>query len=280
MDHLRPQAQDHLNKPDNQFVLISPDGVIVRAADKKSVFGSTEISEFPVDKNQAIFLGGKGQNYFFALPLISPPNAPYENIDLRSFAASDYLPRNEMGLIAEAVSVLKWQDSCKFCGVCGTQTKTSHGGWRKDCPTCGKQHFPRTDPVVIMLVTYQDKCLLGAGRDFKVPDRYSCLAGFVEPGETIEEAAKRELMEEAGVTAREVNYFFSQPWPFPSQLMIGISIEAASMDMSINKEELTDLKWFSKTDVEAVLKGATDRGFSLPTKIAIARNMLEIWVTS
>ncbi len=100
----------------------------------------------------------------------------------------------------------------------------------------------RTDPVVIMLVTYQDKCLLGSGRDFKVPDRYSCLAGFVEPGETIEEAAKRELMEEAGVTAREVNYCFSQPWPFPSQLMIGIRIQAASMDMSINKEELTGLK--------------------------------------
>src|SRR5262249_12589798 len=146
-----------------------------------------------------------------------------------------------------------------------------------DCGSCGKQHFPRIDPVVIMLVTFKDHCLLGSGRDFKVHQRYSCLAGFMEPGETPEDAARRELFEEAGIVACKVEYMFSQPWPFPSSLMIGVHITAESMDIKMNEKELVGLKWVAKTEIQAVLNGATDRGFNLPPRVAIARNLLEVW---
>lgn len=279
MDHLRDRIHENIDGPDNRFVLFSDNGIVLRAADKKFLFSAADFANVPHDKTQAIFLGGKNQEYFFALSVPSDIGPAFEHVDLKEFTTQNLLPDAELGMIAQSASALKWHDNHKFCGCCGEKTNMAHGGWRRDCKPCGKQHFPRIDPVVIMLVTHKDHCLLGSGRDFKVHQRYSCLAGFMEPGETIEDAARRELFEEAGVKVRHVEYMFSQPWPFPSSLMIGVHMEAESMDMKMDEKELVGLKWVPKVDIEAVLKGATDRGFNLPPRVAIARNLLEVWVS-
>ncbi len=152
-----------------------------------------------------------------------------------------------------------------------------NGGWRRDCVICKKEHFPRVDSAVIMLVTFGEYCLLGRGVSFK-EGRYSCLAGYVESGETFEGAAKRELFEEAGIEGYDVEYLFSQPWPFPSTLMVGMRMKAKTQELTLDKNEIADAIWVHKDEVRAVLNGKDDSVFSIPLKIAIARNILEVWV--
>ena len=173
--------------------------------------------------------------------------------------------------------MLAWHANHGFCARCGAKSEVVYGGWRRDCPACQTEHFPRTDPVVIMLVTCGDKCLLGRGYRFEGP-MFSCLAGFMEPGETIAQAALRELWEEAGVKGRDVKYLFDQPWPFPSSLMIGVHIQADDMTLNIDTNELAEVIWADKTDVAAVMNGAIDRPFRLPPRIAIARDLLTYWL--
>jgi NAD+ diphosphatase len=281
MDHLRSTAKDYLDlkaHPYTRFIVISEGCVVLRHVDQQVLFLHQDLEKIPIDEASTVFLGTKGDDYFFAFPYKGDVATGFEKVDLKSFAAQNFLPDAEMGMIAQANSVLKWHENHGFCAKCGANTASAYGGWRRDCDACGTQHFPRTDPVVIMLVTYRDHCLLGAGRGFQ-EQRYSCLAGFMEPGETIEDAARRELFEEAGVIATQVEYMFSQPWPFPSSIMIGVHMEAKSMEVKVDGTELTDAKWVSKSDIDAVLKGATDRGFVLPPRIAIARTMLEAWVS-
>src|SRR5262249_43323174 len=141
-------------------------------------------------------------------------------MDLRAVAAQGLATDGDLDPLAEAKSLLSWHSRHRFCANCGASTEIIDAGWRRDCPACGTQHFPRTDPVVIMLTVHGDECLLGRSGRFP-PTMWSCLAGFIEPGETIEEAVRRETFEEAGIVCGDVRYFRSQPWPFPSSLMIG-----------------------------------------------------------
>lgn len=151
-------------------------------------------------------------------------------------------------IAATAKSILGWQHSHRFCARCGHDSTVAQAGWRRDCPACGAQHFPRTDPVVIMLVTYGNSVLLGRSPEW--PERmYSLLAGFVEPGETMETAVKREVFEEAGVEVQNVLYEASQPWPFVSSLMIGCVAEAVSTDLQIDPNEIEDALWLSREEV-------------------------------
>ncbi|WP_426033666.1 NAD(+) diphosphatase [Cypionkella sp. TWP1-2-1b2] len=172
--------------------------------------------------------------------------------DLRGVMA--LLTPREAELAATAKAVLQWHSTHRFCSACGVASEMSHAGWQRSCPACGAHHFPRTDPVVIMLVTRGNKLLLG--RSAAWPEgMYSLLAGFVEPGETLEAAVRREVFEETGITTGAVRYLASQPWPFPASLMFGCIAEATSEAITLDPVELEDALWVSREDLVAVMAG-------------------------
>lgn len=194
-------------------------------------------------------------------------------LDLRSTATQGLVPQAELGALALAKSLLSWHARHGFCANCGAPTALSASGFRRDCAACGTQHFPRTDPVVIMLVTDGDRCLLGRQARFPAGN-YSCLAGFVEPGETMEDAVRRETFEEAGVRVGAVSYALSQPWPFVSSLMLGCIARAETTDLVIDRDELEDARWFARAEVRAMLGNTHPGGLRVPPPVAIAHHLV------
>lgn len=188
------------------------------------------------------------------------------------------LPREEAALYASARSLVDWHARHRFCAACGGATRPFKGGWGRRCDACDAQHFPRTDPVVIMLAQHDGRALLGRGLGWG-ERRYSALAGFVEPGESIEEAVARELWEEAGIRVRDVRYVASQPWPFPSQLMIACLCDAEDDRLTVDATELEDCFWATREEVRAGLAGQDDARFASPPPYAIARDLLAAWAT-
>jgi NAD+ diphosphatase len=197
--------------------------------------------------------------------------------DLRSIAVQGLVDSDHLPPIAEAKALLHWHARHRFCPACGEPTKPVHGGWRRDCAGCDTQHFPRTDPVAIMLAVDGDNCLLGRSPRF-APTMWSCLAGFVEPGESIEDAVRRETREEAGIVCGRVVYFSSQAWPFPTSLMIGCHAEAKTRDIVVDRSELEDARWFSKSEVESMLMRKHTNGLTTPPPVAIAHHIIRAWV--
>jgi NAD+ diphosphatase len=197
--------------------------------------------------------------------------------DLRNIAVRDLVDAEHLPPIAEAKALLHWHARHRFCANCGAATAPAQSGWRRDCPQCGVQHFPRTDPVVIMLTVDGDNCLLGRSPRF-APTMWSCLAGFVEPGESIEEAARRETLEEAGIVCGRVRYYASQPWPFPTSLMIGCHAEALTRDIVVDREELEDARWFTRDEAAAMLMRKHPDGLTCPPGVAIAHHIVRAWV--
>lgn len=194
--------------------------------------------------------------------------------DLRETALR--LAPAEAAICATAKGLFEWRARRRFCSDCGAPNRTADGGWKRVCTVCGAEHFPRTDPVVIMLATHDGRCLLG--RQEKWPRRmFSALAGFVEPGESIEEACVRELKEEAGLTATSVRYHSSQPWPYPSSLMIGLIAQVTGDVVTPDPVEVHEHHWLTKDQVRAVLAG-DHPAIRPPSPIAIARGLLEGWV--
>lgn len=192
-------------------------------------------------------------------------------------AAAIAVGGTDAAIIGQARAMLDWHARHQFCAVCGAHTDAVDAGYRRLCPKCGAEHFPRTDPAVIMLVVCGDECLLGRNRRF--PDGwYSALAGFVEPGETIEEAVRRETFEEAHVRIGAVRYVSSQHWPFPSSLMIGCIAQTADRDSRPDGLEILETRWFAKEVVRAILGGTPVEGVHLPTPLAIAHHLLKAWV--
>lgn len=186
------------------------------------------------------------------------------------------LSPREAELAATAKAILGWHRSHGFCSACGTRSEVTMAGWQRDCPACGTHHFPRTDPVVIMLVTHGNSVLLG--RNAAWPEgMYSLLAGFVEPGETLEAAVRREVMEETGVKVGEVGYLASQPWPFPASLMFGCRGTALGRDITIDETEIQDAIWVTREEMMDVFAGRSTR-INAPRHGAIAGFLLSMWV--
>ena len=202
-----------------------------------------------------------------------PPDAG-EFIDLRTVGAG--LPPEHMAILAHARGMMHWRSRHRFCGVCGAACEPHSAGNVMICTGCGTHHFPRTDPAVIMLVTRGDQALLGHSARFPNSTMYSTLAGFVEPGESLEEAVAREVMEESGVVVGQVRYHSSQPWPFPGSIMLGFYAEGLSEEIILDKDELVDAKWFSK----AQMRDPSAHDFALPRGDSIARRLIEDWIAA
>ncbi len=192
-------------------------------------------------------------------------------------AATEYVSGPDSGIIAQARAQLSWHNRHGFCSVCGHPTHVARGGQVRRCPQCNTEHYPRTDPVVITVVSDQDRCLLGQSRGRLVQmRRYSALAGFMDQGESIEEAVAREVMEEAGIQVGAVHYHSSQPWPFPSSLMIGCHADAATTEIAMDQEEMADVRWFDRQEVLLALEEKSDQ-LAIPGSIAIAYHLIRAW---
>jgi NAD+ diphosphatase len=230
-----------------------------------------------------VFLRLEGKTALFALTLpadapLTFPDAAFEEIR----AAAAHLAPRDCALVAHAHALLGWHGSHGFCAQCGALTTLEDGGYRRHCPACGANHFPRTDPAVIMLPILKgvngqdDQCLVGHNVRFS-PGYYSAFAGFVEPGETVEQAVMRELTEEASLDIGAITYHASQPWPFPSLLMIGFYAEALSNAFTADGDEITDARWMGRAEVRARLGGEITDGIRLPAPIAIAHRLIRHW---
>ena len=196
-------------------------------------------------------------------------------VELRSVGG--LLPADEAGLLAYSRGLIFWHQRHRFCGACGSETLSEQGGHVRKCSRCGTHHFPRSDPAVIVLVTHgvgvDERCLLGRSPRF-IPGMYSTLAGFVEPGESLEETVTREIYEEAGVELTDITYSSSQPWPFPSSLMLGFHARAKNDHLMIDREELEDARWFTREELLDPIR----RPIKLPNRDSIARHLIEDWL--
>lgn len=206
-----------------------------------------------------------------------PAEGPLQGLgrfeELRGAAAT--LPPADAGILATAKSMFEWRRRHRWCSNCGQKSEVADGGWKRVCPACEAEHFPRTDPVAIMLAVYEGKCLLGRQAAWPA-GMFSALAGFIEPGETMEEACARELKEEAGLTATAVRYHSSQPWPWPGSLMLGLIAEVDSAEAAPDQTELEEVRWFSKDEAAQLLKGELE-GVFCPPSLAIAHQLIKAW---
>lgn len=225
-------------------------------------------------------LGGDGPRFAIDASGADPALAASgEAFDARTLAP--LLPGGEAAILAEARSLIDWHARHGFCAQCGSPTRVESAGWVRRCPECRASHYPRADPVVIMLAVRGEYGLLGRNRR-RAGNRFSCLAGFMEPGETFEEAVRRETMEESGIRVGRVHYLACQPWPFPSSLMTGFLCEALSEEITVDPEELAEARWFSRDEIRAmVARAATGPDdptqLSLPGPVAIAHQICRRW---
>ena len=257
-----------------------------------AVFGALDDIDERLARGEFVFLGVIDERAHFALD-VSSVETPLEMLrspalaaagiaeaavrfaDLRQLGAR--LERHEGALLAFSRAMLFWHSRHRFCGLCGNQTRSEEAGHMRRCtdPACHTMHFPRTDPAVIMLVTDGDRALLGRNKNFPVPGMYSTLAGFVEPGESLEDAVAREVREETAIEVAAVHYHSSQPWPFPANIMLGFYAEAETTDIAVDYNELADARWFER---DWLASHADDDEFRLPRLDSIARRLIGDWL--
>lgn len=272
-DHLRenPEAIAELRlRPDARFLPLDGLDPFVDA-NGSLIWGA--IGDAPEGADLALLGFLEGSPCFVAL---TEAPSGYERSG-RLMGALGHMPHAEASTYAAARSLVDWHNRHRFCAQCGTITVIARAGWSRSCPNCTAQHFPRTDPVVIMLAEYQGRVLVGRQPRFPA-GFYSALAGFVEVGESIEEAVARELKEEAGVSATNVRYIASQPWPFPSSLMMACIAEVEGDVITLDTNELEHAMWCDRAEVAAALEGTEGAPFMAPQSYAIAHTLLARWV--
>lgn len=227
-----------------------------------------------------LFMGLWNETAIFAVDIEGPADPGQASLlglgefkDLRQVAMQ--LPATEAAMFATAKAMFEWRRKHGFCAACGQPSDATDGGWKRRCPSCEVEHFPRTDPVVIMLAYHEDRCMLGR-QDAWPKGMFSALAGFLEPGESIEEACARELAEEAGLRTRKVRYHSTQPWPYPSSLMIGLIAEVEDDEGTPDQTELSEVRWFTRPEARLLLKGEIEGTFA-PGEMAIAHQLIKAW---
>tara|TARA_B100000470_G_scaffold175981_2_gene140230 strand:+ start:1111 stop:2121 length:1011 start_codon:yes stop_codon:yes gene_type:complete len=268
---------------DTQYRLSGrPDAPVPPDRRLKAVFlRSDETTPLLDGHRRAVLLGCSGKRTYFALDLSDMEDATkYRSLAGRGDfvglrGVGPMLDRFDGGLLAYARGMLRWHQQNAYCGVCGSHTAMLEAGFTRRCTAaeCSQQHFPRTDPAIIVLVTHENRALLGRQAKWDAT-WYSVLAGFVEPGESLEQAVRREVKEEAGISVGEVRYDSSQPWPFPSSLMIGFTAQALDDNIRIHDQELEDARWFTREDVDAGIEAGELR---LSPSISISRHLIESW---
>ena len=272
-----------INHPSTKFLLVKDFMFPVLKNTKRLVWVSQKelqnISK-PLSEDSFFLLGTADNIGYFAIDvtkLAIETDSNWEFLEPREIALS--ASEHEVGIIAHAKSQLYWHESHKYCSNCGSMSKPHKGGIVRICEQCSTQHFPRTDPVVIMLVFKDQHCLLGQNRR-RTNGFYSALAGFMDHAESIEEAVRREVKEESGVKVKKVIYHSSQPWPYPHSLMIGCIAEAEDSIISIDEEELSDARWFSRKEIINAFKAQEqnkENEFYLPGSVAIAHHLIKYW---
>ena len=271
-DHVRADPDRLAGYVNWKARVLALDGLMPSLDDTNRLAWGT-LADVPEDA-ELCFLGlDEGKACFAAVPPRGDATPRMANPQLWSLMAT--LQPDDLALYGGARSLTDWHARHRFCAQCGGDTKLAKGGWQRDCTNCGASHFPRTDPVTIMLVEHDGRLMLGRGLGW--PDgRFSALAGFVEPGESIEEGVAREVLEEAGVRVRDVTYVASQPWPFPSQLMIGCHSHADSDELTIDETEMAEINFYTRDEVQAALAG--DGPFVAPPPHAIAHYLMQWWI--
>lgn len=266
---------DHLRgRPDEIAALARrPDArALVWAHGAPALDGDGRLAWGPRKGDTPLFLGLDGEVPCFSA--LKDGDVPVTAAS--HFALLGQLDARDAPVFAAALSLANWHRKHGFCSVCGHASAPNRGGWSRVCPNCGAEHYPRVDPVVIMLAEHDGRVLLGRQPRYP-PGRYSALAGFVEVGETIEAAVARELFEEAGIRVADVRYIASQPWPFPNSLMIGAWAAAEGDSLTVDTDELDDARWFNRDEVLAALAGDPSAPFLPPPRTAIARTLLDRW---
>jgi NAD+ diphosphatase len=246
------------------------------------LFAPYELEGMQPDFDNAVLLGfEKTGEPRLAVPVGLDPetSTDLKFADGRTLMREELLADGLLGEFAQASGLMSWNLSCRFCGKCGAPTAGEAGGYRRRCTACGTLYFPRTDPVVIMLTidVAGDRCLMGRSPHF-APGMYSCLAGFVEPGETIESAVRRETFEESGIETGMIRYHASQPWPMPHSLMIGCYAEATSLELNPDTTELEDCRWFTRAEVIAMIEGSHPDEIFVPVSGAVAYRLIRDWI--
>jgi NAD+ diphosphatase len=238
------------------------------------------VGELAGGPERLLFMGLWKDTAVFAVDLedvADPGEGPLQGFgkfeDLRGVALR--LPPTDAAMVATAKQMFEWRRRHPHCAVCGQRSEAMDGGWKRKCPSCETEHFPRTDPVVIMLAYHGDRCLLGRQEAWP-KGMFSALAGFLEPGESIEEACARELNEEAGLRARKVRYHSTQPWPYPSSLMIGLIAEVEDDEGVADQAELSEIRWFTRAEARDLIAGKLE-GVAAPGKLAIAHQLIKAW---
>jgi NAD+ diphosphatase len=274
--HLRKNTERLMKALDAPSTLLVPvwrDKSLVDAAPRAALPTVAEASTLIDRSSELVWLGLLGGVDCFALEL-SELEAPLadtrfetgaEFVDLRAVGSLLALP--EAGLLAYARGMLRWHRHHRYCGLCGGRTRAREGGHLRECEADGEKHFPRTDPAVMVLVEQGDRCVLGRQPGWPA-GMYSVVAGFVEPGESLEEAALREVREEVGLEVEEIRYFRSQPWPFPASLMVGFRARSSGQELCVDREELEEARWFSRQELEH------PQGFFYPPPFSLAHHLI------
>jgi NAD+ diphosphatase len=284
--HLRDNAEKLFaleGKPNSRAYVIHRDSVLMKQEgdEVRAALTIKEALGFGANPG-TIFIGLRDGAPYFGMGI--PQQAAEKLIGrndvlvepLRNVASQGIVPPSELAAVAVAKSLVHFHQRHGFCSNCGSRSQMAQGGWKRECPNCKTETFPRTDPVVIMLVTDGDRCLLGRQKQF-LKGMWSCLAGFVEPAETIENAVEREIREEAGIECTDVQYYKAQPWPYPYSLMIGCTARATTTELNVDRAELEDARWFTREEVLQMFSDTHPEGYRSPNGIAIAHHLLGEW---